>query len=63
MLMFYTNLLNELRKSNKTQGLPSILLPFHNMLNKSNNSRAQKVDSFFQITLRLCSCLEISFLM
>ena len=54
MLMFYRNLLNELRKSNKTQGLPSILLPFRNMLNKSNNARAQKVDSFLHMTLRLC---------
>ena len=61
--MFYRHLLNELRKSNKTQGLQSILLPFRNMLNKSNNARAQKVDSFFQMTLRLCSCFEISFLM
>ena len=51
MLMFYKNLLTEFRKSNKTQGLPSILLPFRNMLNESNNARARKVDSFFQMTL------------
>ena len=34
------NLLNELRKSDKMRGLPSILLLFHNKFNKFNNTRA-----------------------
>ena len=33
------NLLKELRKSNKMQGLPSILLLFRNKFNKFNNTR------------------------
>ena len=32
------NLLNELRKSNKMQGLPSILSLFHNKFIKFNNT-------------------------
>ena len=34
------NLLNKLEKSNKMQGLPSILSPFRNKLNKFNNTGA-----------------------
>ena len=35
VLMFYQNLLNELRKIDKMRGLPSILSIFHNEINKS----------------------------
>ena len=34
------NLLNELGKRDKMQGLPNILSLFHNELNKFNNARA-----------------------
>ena len=39
------NFLNELRKSDKLRGLPSILSLFRNELNKSNNTRARMLDS------------------
>ena len=35
------NLLNELRKRDKMQGLPSILILFRNEFNKFNNTRAR----------------------
>ena len=47
------NLLNELRKRDKVQGLPSILSLFRNKFNKSNNTRAQMLDSIYHMTLRL----------
>ena len=47
------NLLNGLRKSEKMQGLLSILSLFCNKFNKFNSSRAQILDSFYYMTLRL----------
>ena len=40
------NLLNELGKRDKMQGLPSILSLFPNEFNKFNNTRARMLDSF-----------------
>ena len=34
-------------------GLPSILSLFRNEVNKFNNTRAQKLDSIYHMTLRL----------
>ena len=39
------NLLEELGKSDKMQGLPSILTLFRNEFNKFNNTKAQMLDS------------------
>ena len=39
------NLLNELGKSYKMRGLPSILLLFRNEFNKFNNTEARMLDS------------------
>ena len=47
------NLLNELGKSDKMRGLPSILLLFHNEFNKFNNTGAQMIDSIYRMTLKL----------
>ena len=44
------NLLNELGKSYKMRGLPSILLLFRNELNKFNNTRARMLDSIYHMT-------------
>ena len=46
------NLLNKLGKSDKMQGLPSILSLFHNQFNKSNNTGAGMLD---------CQAEEITF--
>ena len=46
------NLLNELRKRDKMQGLPSILSLFRNEINKFNNTRARMLDSIYHMTLR-----------
>ena len=43
------NLLNELGKRDKMQGLPSILSLFR----KFNNTRARMLDSIYHMTLRL----------
>ena len=53
------NLLNELGKSDKMRGSPSILSLFRNEFNKFNNTRARMFDSIYHMTLRL---FEISFL-
>ena len=45
------NLLNELRKSDKMGGLPSILLLFRNELNKFNNPGAQMLYSIYHIII------------
>ena len=45
------NLLNELVKSDKMRGLPSILLPFRNEYNKFNNTRARMLDSIDHMAL------------
>ena len=47
------NLLNQAGKSDKMQGLSSILSLFHNKFNKYNNTGARMLDSFYHMTLRL----------
>ena len=47
------DLLNELRKRDKIQGLSSILSLFRNGFNKFNNTRAGMLDSIYHMTLRL----------
>ena len=47
------NLLNELGKSDKMRGLPSILSLFRNEFNKFNNTKARMLDSIYHMTLRL----------
>ena len=47
------NLLNELKKSNKMRGLPSILSLFRNELNEVNNTGARMLDSIYPMTLKL----------
>ena len=47
------NELKELRKRDKMQGLPSILLLFCNEFNKFNKTRAQILDSIYHMTLKL----------
>ena len=44
------HLLNELRKTDKMRGLPSILSLFRNELNKFNNTRARMLDSIYHMT-------------
>ena len=44
------NLLNELRKSDKMRGMPSILSFFCNDFNKFNNTRAGMLDSICHMT-------------
>ena len=46
------NLLNELGKSDKMRGLPSILLLFHNEFSKFNNTGAGMLDSIYHMTLK-----------
>ena len=43
-------LLNELGKSDKMRGLPSILLLFCNKFNKFNNTVARMLDSIYHMT-------------
>ena len=45
------NLFNELRKSDKMPGLPSVLSFFRNEFNEFNNTRAQMLDSIYHMTL------------
>ena len=45
------NLLNELGKSDKMRGLPSILSLFRNGFNKFNNTRARMLDSILRKTI------------
>ena len=47
------NLLNELRKSDKMQGLPSILSLFRNQFNKLKNKGARMLDSIYHMMLKL----------
>ena len=49
------NLLNELGKSDKMRGLPSILSLFRNEFNKFNNTRARMSDSIYHMTSTLKS--------
>ena len=46
------NLLNELRKSDKMRGLPSILSFFCNEFNKFNNTGAGMLLYFYHMTLK-----------
>ena len=46
------NLPNELGRSDKMRGLPSILSLFRNEPNKSNNTRARMLDSIYHMTLK-----------
>ena len=46
------NLLNELRKIDKMQGLPSILSLFRNEFFKFNNIGARILNSIYHMTLR-----------
>ena len=46
------NLLNELRKRDKMQVLPSILSLFRNEFNKFNNTRAKMLDSIYHMTFK-----------
>ena len=47
------NLLNELGKRDKMQGLPSILSLFHSKFHKSNNTRARMLDYIYHMTLSI----------
>ena len=47
------NLLNEMWKSDKMWGLPSILSLFRNEFDKFNNRRARMLDSIYHMALRL----------
>ena len=47
------NLLDQLGKSDKMQGLPSILSFFSNEFNKFNNTRAQMLHCTYYMTLKL----------
>ena len=49
------NLLNELGKSDKMRGLPSILSLFRNEFNKFNNTRERMLDSIYHMTNTLKS--------
>ena len=46
------NLFNELGKSDKMRGLPSILLLFCNEFNKFNNTGARMLDSIYHMPLK-----------
>ena len=47
------HLLNELGKSDKMRGLPSIFLLFRNEFNKFKNTGARMLDSIYHMTLKL----------
>ena len=55
------NLLNELGKSDKMRGLPSILSLFRNEFYKFDNAGALILDSIYHMTL-IYDYFEISFL-
>ena len=46
----FLNLLNELGKSDKMRGLPSILSLFRNEFNKFNKTGARMLDSIYHMT-------------
>ena len=46
------NLLNNLGKRDKMQGLPSIFSLFRNLISKFNNTRARMLCSIYHMTLR-----------
>ena len=47
------NLLIELEKRDKMQGLPSILSIFRNVFNKFNKTRVRMFDSIYHMTLSI----------
>ena len=47
------NLLNQLRKRDKMQGLPSILSLFRNEFKKFNKTRAQMLDSIYHMIIKI----------
>ena len=47
------NLFDELEKSDKMRGLPSILSLFRNEFNEFNNTGAQMLDSIYHMALKL----------
>ena len=47
------NLFNDLGKSNKMRGSPSILLLINNSFNKFNNTGARTLDSIYHMILKL----------
>ena len=47
------NLLNKLRKRDKTRGLSSISSLFRNKFNKLKNTGAGMLDSFYHMTLKI----------
>ena len=51
-MLVLLNLLNTLGKNDKMQGLPNILLLFHEF-NKFNNTGARMIDSIYHMTLKL----------
>ena len=53
------NLFNESGKSDKVPGLPSILSLFRNEFDKFNNTRAQMLDSIYQMTLKFLKNLIV----
>ena len=53
MSAYVFNLLNELGKSNKMQGLPNILSFFCNEFKKFKNAGAQMLDSIYHITFKI----------
>ena len=46
------NVLNELRKSNKMRGLPSILLLFRNEFDKFNSTGARLLDHIYHYDIK-----------
>ena len=50
---YLLNLLNELGKRDKMQGLPSILSLFRNEFNKFNNTGTRILDSIYHMTSKL----------
>ena len=57
-MLILLNLLNELGKSDKMRGLPSILSLFRNEFNKFNNIGARMLDSIYHMRLKI---LKIAF--
>ena len=51
VLKIFFNLSNELEKSNKMWGLPSILSLFHDKFDKFNNTGAGMLDSIYHMML------------
>ena len=52
------NLLNELRKMDKTRGLPSILTLFRNKFNKFNNMQYRSTNERFYLSYDIKTILK-----